>query len=261
MPLEIITQDITTVHADAIVNAANEQLLPGDGECGAIFHSAGYSQLHNACQAIGHCAVGQSVITKAFHLPACYIIHTVGPVWRGGRFQEEALLCSCYQTSLQMAVDYCCRSIALPLISAGSHGYPEEQAVRIALDTIRSFLAVYDMTVYLVLFKPIRIPLRHNIEASLLRYLAKHYTGLTMSLPKSRSLSTGQKMIVKMGSGSNLIAAGIPLSQKEYQRIEEMLSNLDASFTTCLFQLIDESGMSDVEVYKRANIDRKLFSK
>ncbi|WP_394120050.1 macro domain-containing protein [Planococcus donghaensis] len=152
MPLEIIRDDITKVKADAIVNAANSELQMGGGVCGAIFRAAGAEQLQKACDEIGHCPVGASVFTDSFRLPSQYIIHTVGPIWRGGNEGEEKLLRSCYRNSLELARSLDCASIAFPLISSGIYGYPKEQAKQVAVSEIEKFIQEHEMTVYLVLF-------------------------------------------------------------------------------------------------------------
>mgnify|MGYP002069636589 FL=1 len=152
MPFEIICGDITQVKADAIVNAANSALAPGGGVCGAIFRAAGFHELERACRAIGHCDTGQAVLTDGFALPARYIIHTVGPVWRGGGQNEASLLKSCYSSSLRLAADNGCQSIAFPLISSGIFGYPKKGAVEAAVNAIRAFLREREMQVFLVAF-------------------------------------------------------------------------------------------------------------
>lgn len=154
MSFEVVYGDITAMETDAIVNAANTSLAPGGGVCGAIFRAAGYQEMDRACRAVRHCGVGQAVITDGFRLPARYVIHTVGPIWRGGGQKEAALLQSCYQSSLCLAERYDCRSIAFPLISAGIFGYPRDEAMHIAVSTIRGFLMEHDMEVRLVLFAP-----------------------------------------------------------------------------------------------------------
>ena len=140
--LTILQEDITAlVDVDAIVNAANEQLLPGGGVCGAI-HAAAGPRLASLCEDIGHCATGAAVATPAFDLPCRYVIHAVGPIWGAGSGNlEDSLLASCYLQSLRIADDLGCESVAFPSISTGAYGYPIEEASRIALKTIASFLS------------------------------------------------------------------------------------------------------------------------
>jgi len=154
MPFEVVRGDITRMKTDAIVNAANSRLQQGGGVCGAIFAAAGARQLQAECDALGGCPTGQAVITGGGSLPARYIIHTVGPVWRGGGCGEPALLRSCYLRSLELARSRGLRSVAFPLISAGIYGYPPALARQTAEEAIRGFLAGQDssMTVYLVLY-------------------------------------------------------------------------------------------------------------
>ncbi|MGI6012863.1 MAG: macro domain-containing protein [Oscillospiraceae bacterium] len=149
MPLTIVQNDITKMRVDAVVNAANTGLAPGSGVCGAIFAAAGAGKLDRACQKIGHCAVGQAVITPGFALPANHIIHTIGPIWQGGNQNEAALLKSSYERSLQLAVENGCQSIAFPLISAGIFGYPKADALRIAMTAIYGFLQNHEMQIFL----------------------------------------------------------------------------------------------------------------
>jgi len=130
---------ITKLAVDAIVNAANSELLAGGGVCGAIFRDAGHGPLQAACDEIGHCDTGCAVITPGFALPAKYIIHAVGPVWHGGSYDEPQLLYSAYYKSLDLAVSYGCSSIGFPLISSGIYGYPKEAAWRVAIHACRAF--------------------------------------------------------------------------------------------------------------------------
>ena len=140
MPFHIQYGDITRCRTDAIVNAANARLQQGGGVCGAIFAAAGARKLQKACDRIGGCPTGEAVLTDGFDLPARYVIHTVGPIWRGGGYDEQALLESCYRSSLALAARNGCKSIAFPLISAGIYGYPKEEAQAVAEESIRAFL-------------------------------------------------------------------------------------------------------------------------
>lgn len=150
MPIQIVKNDITKIECDAIANAANITLL-GGGIDGAIHKAAGKGLLLE-CMKSGGCKVGQAKITNAYNLPAKYVIHTVGPKWKGGQKGEKELLESCYRESLRLAIDNGCRSVAFPLISSGVYGYPKEQALCVAVETIKSFLVNYDLIVYIVVF-------------------------------------------------------------------------------------------------------------
>ena len=253
MPLIIVRNDITKMSVDAIVNAANESLLGGGGVDGCIHRAAGPGLLAE-CRTLGGCKVGDAKITGAYRLPCKYVIHTVGPVWKDGSHGEREKLASCYRTSLALAREYACETVAFPLISSGIYGYPKDQALRVAADTIGEFLMQSDMTVYLVIFDRRAYQISGKLFADITEYIDDHYVEAhtdsmgerlrRMDAPESRRLPVCEE--------GTLVAAG---------RLNDLLSHLDAGFSEALLKLIDRSGKKDSEVYKKANVDRKLFSK
>ncbi|MDR4887316.1 macro domain-containing protein [Fredinandcohnia sp. QZ13] len=259
MPLEIVRNDITQMKVDAVVNAANTELKMGGGVCGAIFRAAGAEELQAACDEIGSCLVGHAVITDAFNLPAKYIIHTPGPIWQGGSKDEANLLQSSYYHSLELARLHKCESIAFPLISTGIYGYPKEEALQIAVSTISSFLMEHDMLVYLVVFDKASFGVSKKLFTSIHQYIDEHYV--------EEFESTFRRVRnIEFNHAEPLLDAQEELYEiEENQQVKnnlvELVNQLDESFSDRLIRLIDERGMTDVETYKRANIDRRLFSK
>ena len=257
MPFSLVRNDIVNMRVDAIVNAANSSLAPGGGVCGAIFAAAGRTALEKACRAIGHCDVGSAVITPGFDLPARYVIHAVGPIWQGGSRGEADLLHSCYTRALHLARENGCESIAFPLISSGIFGYPKPQALRVAINAIEEFLLKYEMQVYLVIFDRAALLISERLYENIQRYIDDRYVELR-AFPRQAAEALPHAR--QRAEQANLPLAA-PCATPGKRSLDDLLGHLDESFSRMLLRLIDEKGMTDVEVYKRANLDRKLFSK
>ena len=251
MPLEIVRNDITKMTVDAIVNAANESLLGGGGVDGCIHRAAG-PELLAECRGLGGCRTGDAKITKAYRLPCNYVIHTVGPVWQDGKSGEREQLVSCYRRSLSLAKKHGCETIAFPLISSGVYGYPKDRALRVAVDTIGEFLMENDMTVYLVIFDRDAYRIGSKLFADIAEYIDDHYADEHAEVRSMRRIC--------MESVACASAAPMPTCGAD-DVLEELLEELDAGFSETLLKLIDRSGRKDSEIYKKANVDRKLFSK
>ena len=264
MPLHIIRDDITKVRCDAIVNAAKNSLLGGGGVDGAIHKAAGPGLLAE-CRTLGGCKTGQAKITGAYDLPCKYVIHTVGPVWQGGDQGERELLVSCYRSSLALARDHGCRSVAFPLISAGVFSYPKDQALRVAVDTISAFLLENDeMDVYILVFSPSTYLLSQKLFTDVRAYIDDHYVDTHYDACAERMRRAG--LAQNFDADSQTLYAAMPaptaaVGSNPFSSLERRLSHIDESFSQMLLRKIDEKGMTDAACYKKANIDRKLFSK
>lgn len=248
MPLQIVRNDITKMKCDAIVNAANSTLLGGGGVDGAIHKAAGKGLLFE-CMKLGGCKTGEAKITGGYNLSCKYIIHTVGPVWKGGHSGEEKLLRSCYHESLLLAKKNDCESVAFPLISAGVYGYPKDKALQVAVDEISSFLFENDMTVYIVVFDQKSFNISQKLVSDIREYIDECYVEKHAAM-ESKRLTMMPPMAVSDTA-----------SKESLDGLDNALKQIDESFSQMLLRKIDEKGMTDSECYKKANVDRKLFSK
>ena len=254
MPLQIIRNDITKMTVDAIVNAANESLLGGGGVDGAIHYAAG-PKLLAECKTLGGCKTGKAKITGGYNLPAKYVIHTVGPIFQDGKHGEKALLESCYKESLALAKEHKCETVAFPLISSGVYGYPKDQALKVAIDVISDFLLENEMTVYIVIFDKAAYKISEKLFADIAEYIDDNYVdehtdyrreSLRLNMPMRSIMAEDMCECKAMAAPDDL---------------DSKLKQIDESFSQMLLRKIDEKGMTDSECYKKANIDRKLFSK
>ena len=243
MPLKILRNDITKMKCDAIVNAANSTLLGGGGVDGAIHKAAGKGLLFE-CMKLGGCKTGEAKITGGYNLPCKYIIHTVGPVWKGGHSGEEKLLRSCYRESLLLAKKNDCESVAFPLISAGVYGYPKDKALQVAVDEISSFLFENDMTVYIVVFDQKSFDISQKLVSDIREYIDEHYVEKHAAMESVRLT-----MIPPM-------AVSDTASKESLDSLDDALKQIDESFSQMLLRKIDEKGMTDSECYKKANVDK-----
>ena len=251
MSLHIIRHDITKMKIDAIVNAANSSVLGGGGVDGAIHHAAGPGLLKE-CMTLGGCDTGDAKITGAYNLPCKYVIHTVGPVWHGGQYGEKELLRSCYIKSLELAKANGCESVAFPLISSGVYGYPKDQALRVAMDAISDFLLTWDMTVYMVIFDKAAVTISQKLFSDIKQYIDQAY------VEESEVKYSRNRILAEMSTSAPVQYCKAIKPEKS---LEDIIGEIDESFSQMLLRKIDELGMTDAECYKKANIDRKLFSK
>ena len=254
MPLQIVRNDITKMKVDAIVNAANSSLLGGGGVDGAI-HAASGIELLQECRTMGGCETGNAKITGAYQLPCKYVIHAVGPVWQGGNHHEKKLLESCYRTSLELAKAHQCESIAFPLISSGIYGYPKDQALKVAMDVISEFLFENEMQVYLVIFDKAAYQISGKLFADIAEYIDDNYVDEHTDYRRENMRRNAPMQPIMQYS---CCESKCLMSEDD---LDTMLGQMDESFAEMLLRKIDEKGMTDAECYKKANIDRKLFSK
>lgn len=274
MPLQIVRQDITRMHVDAIVNTTNEKMIGYSGVDLAVHTFAGPA-LDELCATLPPLGLGTARVTPAFNLDAKYIIHTSGPVWRGGLQGESIVLKSCYTESLKLAVENGCESVAFPLISSGAYGYPKDQVLKFAVQVITEFLYDHELTVYLCVYDRTSYEFSKELFDDINDFIGErrnepfeHMSRYTTSFTLSESRTFSDEEIVGGFVGTpEPECAAVPLSEKNRynsvkdKTLEEYMKAMDKSFAYKLFDLIDERGMTDVECYKKANVDKKTFSK
>lgn len=319
MPLQMIRNDISRISADAIVNTANPYVRVGAGTDRAVYERAGWDRLLEARAKIGILQPGEVAYTDAFGLDAKFIFHAVSPVWKGGNYGEAELVKNCYEKSLQLAKGLSCESIAFPLLATGSYGFPKEEALQIALSSIREFLTKEEMLVYVVVFDEESFDLSGKIFGGIDAFIDTHYVeekiaaeyeipypepdrlrgapdfpSAKAAKPKLPEASdAGSFALPQMPAGAAAPSmpkkpnrfrkrnvrpsmleplcsmreetppreSGPKAERLEYRHLDDAIAQLGENFRERLLRLIDERGYSDVEVYKKANLDRKLFSK
>ena len=269
MPIQIIRNDITKMHVDAIVSTGNKYLRGGSGVNGAIHKAAG-PLLEIATQKLGGCNIGEAKITRGYELPCRYVIHTVSPVWHGTD-AERAQLVSCYTESLKLAVAHHCSSIAFPLIAAGAHGCPNAVAMHIATAAINQFLLESvpdnDLMVYLVVFTKESVLAGSKLFADVKQYIddcyvERHWDARRENVRARRAAEACNWEEEEAPCAAPIVMCA-PMTSEAWHplSLEDALNQIDESFSQMLQRLIKERGMKNADCYKRANIDKKLFSK
>lgn len=251
MPFSIIRNDITKMEVDAIVHTTNIYLKQGSGTSRAIFLAAGEEELTAACEKLGRLVLGEAVITDGFHLPAKHIIHAVGPVWIDGEHKEEQVLAQTYKAAMELATKEGLHSVAFPLISSGNNGFPRQKALQIAISSIYEYLMEHDLQVYLVLYDKESWDMSRKIFASVEQYIDDHYVDKNdESYPDHAIFAFHVNELLQP-----------PYVEEKAENIDKIVEEDRKGFTQTLFEMIDTRGLKDSEVYNKANIDRRLFSK
>ena len=298
MPFKIVRNDITKMKVDAIVNTANMAPTYGEGVDTAVYETAGAEALLAERQKIGFLEEGEVAITPGFALPAKYIIHAVSPYYEDGESGEEEKLRSCYRKSLALACEYHCKSIAFPLISTGSFGYPKEEGMRIAVDEINAFLLQHNMDITLVVFDAESTTLGRKLAPELEAYIDANYVEekqekeyifgkRLMSTPRRKNVTTSflrpiaakddvvdkqpdicemktcalPNMAAEPDSGADYGADYDSFWEENESALKERMKHMSDTFQEYLLYLIESRGLTNAEVYKRAIITKQLFSK
>ena len=272
MPFAIVRNDITNMRVGAIVNTANPKPVVGSGTDAAIHAKAG-PVLLEARQKIGNIPVGCAEITGGFGLDADHVIYTVGPVWRGGLFGEAKLLRACYDSSLKLALDHGCQSIAFPLISTGNYRFPKDKALQIAIAAFSEFLLEHEMLIYLVVFDRGSYTLSEKLFHGVASYIDEHYVGIKEVQEYGENFSRAYRPSPrrkdwepeeKCSAGSVPMEQTVPcapMAMPMAASLPDFLKQEDAGFSETLLKLIDKTGKKDSEIYKKANLTKQHFSK
>ena len=270
MPLKIIREDITKIKCDAIVNPTNEDLYPGGGVDAAIHKVAG-EELYEMCKVIGGLEVGQAKITPAYNLLCKFVIHTVGPYWDGGVNNEKEKLQSCYRQALKIAKATKCKSVAFPLISSGTYGYPKDQVLKVALEVIKEFLNENDMLIYIVVFDKTSYSLSDKLHYGVATYIDDNYVSESYDeFDKEREEICYAEYLRSptVCEEKSVPKTELPRSHWRNQSVPEFgsVSSIkkfmyEKNFRTILFEYIDEKGITDTQCYKGANVSRQTWHK
>lgn len=252
MPIKIIRQDITRIDCDAIINPT-DIYYSHSGGTDALIHRAAGKQLYEECIKMGGIGVGEAIITNAFSLPCKYVIHTVGPRWKGGNENEEQLLATCYREVLHLAREKGLYRLAIPLISSGTLGFPKDRVLKIAINEISSFLLENEMLVYIVVYDKQSYSISERLFSDVESYIEDEYVPPHIRMQRSR------EPLCTLDVEKSEIIFESCCDHRE--SINDYLRNMDKGFAKTLFDYIDKKGLTDVECYKKANVDKKTFSK
>lgn len=256
MPLHIIRQDITKIKCDAIVNPSNRYLFPSGGVDEKIHRKAG-PELRAACALLGGIEVGEAKITPAFNLPCKYVIHTAGPVWSGGQNGEKTFLQNCYVNCLKTAMVNGCVSVAIPLISSGTYGYPKDKVLKVAVKTINGFLQDNELNVYLVVYDKTSYEFSKRLYGQVEKFIEDNYCDDLRCM----SIKSPDDSLFDFTETDEIYYGKEPVFGEDVSSIEKMLSEIDDNFAVTLFKLIDVKNMTEIECYKKANVSKQTWYK
>ncbi len=283
MPFQIVRNDITKMAVDAIVNPANPMPIYGEGTDAAIYEAAG-DQLLKRRMEIGIIEIGNSVLTEGYNLPARYIIHTVGTLWKGGNLGEEAVIRNCYRTVFALVEEYEIESLAIPLLATGNYGFPKELALLIALLEIERFLEDHDIDIFLVVYDTESVRISTELYGDVTEFINENYVD---EKSKEKKRKKDSPSLFSPASSNLHLDLALPIRRRtiladeaidnanDYfddndddegsallsRSLDEVVNDLDKTFMELVFSFADRKDMTDVQLQKKANLDRKAFSK